>query len=203
MKTTRGYVLLAGALLYLPATSLTAGEPASDLMETEFVDGGKITIELSAGEHQISESGDNTIRVYWRVGDEHDLDVVDAVTEVDGSTAEIELDGPRNNFETLIKVPRNSDLTIKLSAGELSVDGVVGSKDVHLRAGELSIEVGDTDDYAHVEGSLWAGDIDAGPFDEAKSGLFRSIEWHGDGQHELKFKLYAGDVRLYTREAEN
>lgn len=203
MKTVRGYALLAGALLWLPATLLTAGESASDLVETEFVDGGKITINLSAGEHQISESDDNTISVYWRVDDKDDMNAVDAVTEVDGSTAEIDIDGPHNNFKTMIKVPRNSDLTIKLSAGELSIDGVVGSKDIRLRAGELSIEIGDTDDYAHVEGSLWAGDIDAGPFEQAESGLFRSIEWHGDGQHKLKFKLYAGDVKLYTGEADN
>lgn len=203
MKTIRGYALLVCTLLYLPSTPLIAGEPVSDLMETEFVDGGKINIKLSAGEHKISDSGDNTIRVYWRVDDEHDLKAVDAVTEVDGSTAEIGLDGPRDNFKTTIKVPRNSDLAIKLSAGELSVEDVVGSKDIRLRAGELSIEVGDTGDYAHVEGSLWAGDIDAGPFDEAKSGLFRSIEWHGDGRHEIKFKLYAGDVRLYRGEAED
>ena len=203
MKTLRRHALLAGALLCLPATLLMAGESASDPIETEFVDGGKITIELSAGQHQISQSDDNTIRVYWQLDDEYDVNDVDAETDVDGATAEIELDGPRNNFKTIIKVPRNSDLTIKLSAGELSVDGVVGSKDIRLRAGELRIEVGDTGNYGHIEGSLWAGDIDAGPFGQAESGLFRSIEWHGDGQHELKFKLYAGDVKLYAGEAED
>ena len=115
---------------------------------------------------------------------------------MDGSSASIDIDGPRENFRSVIEVPKHSDLVVQLSAGELDIEDIKGSKDIKLRAGELSIEVGGTDEYALVKGSLWAGDIDAGPFDQEKSGLFRSIEWAGEGEYTLSFKLYAGEVTL-------
>jgi len=200
MKSTRWRALTVGTLLCLPMAQLHSDAAYTDSLETAFVDGGRITIKLSAGEHQISQSPDNHIRVHWRVKNESSSGEVDARTDVNGSTATIYVDGPRKDFHTVIEVPRHSDLTVRLTAGELEVGNVGGDRDIRLRAGDLSIEVGDSEDYAHVVGSLWAGDIDGGPFNTAASGLFRSIEWRGEGEHELSFKLYAGDVRLYARE---
>lgn len=197
MKSMHWCALAVGALLCLGAGQVYSDDTYTDSQETAFVDGGKITIKLSAGEHRISESPDNYIRVNWGVKNKSSSGNVDAKTDVDGSTAKIDIDGPNKNFQTLIEVPRHSDLTVHLTAGELTVGNVEGNRDIHLRAGDLSIEVGNTDDYGHVEGSLWAGDIDAGPFGMTASGLFRSVEWQGEGEQEMRFKLYAGDVRLY------
>lgn len=200
MQSTRICAFVAGAFLCLPPTQVLADEKFTDSLETAFVDGGRIVIELSAGEHRISESADNTIRVHWRVKDQDKAKDVDASTRVDGSEATIEIDGPRNHFHTVIEVPRRTDLSVRLTAGELDIAGIEGDKDVRLRAGELSIDVGNPDEYSNVEGSLWAGDIDAGPFAREASGLFRSIDWQGEGERELRFKLMAGEVRLYRSE---
>jgi hypothetical protein len=199
MNSKLWYTLAVGAFLCLSAAQLHSEDKFTDSLETAFVDGGQISINLSAGEHTISESPDNLIRVFWRVKDEHKKQEVDASTDVDGSTATIDLDGPRNNFRTVIQIPRNSDLIVRLSAGELEVGNVAGDKDIRLRAGNLRIAVEDIHDYATVKGSLWAGDIDSGPFGEEVSGLFRSIDWEGEGEHKLRFKLMAGDVQLYQK----
>jgi hypothetical protein len=199
MNSKRWYTLAVGTLLCLSALQLHSEDKFTDSLETAFVDGGQITINLSAGEHTISESPDNHIRVFWRVKDDHENQEVDASTDVDGLTATIDLDGPSNNFNSVIQIPRHSDLTVRLSAGVLEVGNVVGDKDIRLRAGELRIAVEDIHDYATVEGSLWAGDIDSRPFGQEVSGLFRSIDWEGEGEHKLRFKLMAGDVRLYQK----
>jgi len=183
------------AMLLFPFASVNAESAYTDSMEAEFMQGGQITLKLSAGEHEIVESADNHIRVHWTLEDESDD--VDTQAKVKGNQATIDIDGPRKHFRTVIEVPRNSDLTVRLTAGELDVGNVGGDRDIQLRAGDLSIEVGDTDNYGNVEGSLWAGDINAGPFNRSASGLFRSIEWQGEGDHDVYFKLYAGDVRLY------
>ena len=196
MSKCRG-VLALGSLLAFCAAPLWSENSASDSLETEFVDNGKITIELTAGTHEITASRDNHIRVRWSVSKAGDLKKVDARTDVDGSSATIDIEGEGNNFRTVIEVPRHSDLTIRLTAGDLSVENIIGNKDIRLRAGDLDVEVGNPEDYAHVEGSLWAGDIDAGPFNLDTEGLFRSIEWDGSGKYQLRFHLYAGDVRLY------
>jgi hypothetical protein len=176
MKSIPWYALTAGALLCLPAAQLYSDADYTDSLETDFINGGQITIRLSAGEHKISQSSDDHIRVYWRVEDDSDSREVDARTEVNGSKARIDIDGPRKNFHTIIEVPQHSDLTVRLSAGELAIGNVGGDRDIRLRAGDLSIEVGDTGEYANVKGSLWAGDIDAGPFEQEASGLFRSLQ---------------------------
>lgn len=175
---------------------LHADERFTDSTEVAFVDNGRINIRLTAGEHTITESSDNKIRVSWHVEDE-DIREVDAHTEVNGSTARIDVDGPKKNFRTVIEVPRRSDLVVRLSAGELDIGPIEGDKDIRLRAGDLDIEVAKIDEYGEVRGSLWAGDINAGPFSQQSSGLFRSVEWEGNGDHSLYFKLYAGDVNIH------
>jgi hypothetical protein len=198
MKSMAWKITLFGALLLSSATPLTAGGEFTDSLETGFTQGGQISITLSAGVHKIVLSEDRHIRVHWTVADERDE--VEAGTRVEGSTAMVDVDGPREDFRTVIEVPGNSDLKVRLTAGVLTVEDVGGDRDIRLRAGELHIEVDDTDDYGQVAGSLWAGDIDAGPFKQAASGLFRSIKWQGEGENDLQFKLYAGDVRIYGGE---
>ena len=195
MKSNLFFSVLTAAVLFLPAQLLAEGE-FTDSLETEFVSNGKLTINLSAGDHEITASPDKIVRVHWRAYS-HDRDHVNASTDVDGSSATIEVDGPRRNFHTIIEVPQHSNLTVRLSAGDLRVGDIQGDHDIRLKAGDLSIEVGNPDDYASVAGSLWAGDIDATPFSQEVSGLFRSIDWQGEGRHNLRFKLYAGDVRLF------
>ena len=196
MKLNHWCALAAGSVLSLAAAQLQSQGSDNESLETAFVDGGRITINLSAGDHRITESADNHIRVRWDTGARRRNEDVDANTLVDGNTASIDIDGTRKNFRTFIEVPRRSDLIVRLSAGELFVGNVEGDKDIRLRAGDLTIEVGDAKDYAHVEGSVWAGDIDARPLDREASGLFRSIDWRGQGKRELSFHLYAGDVTI-------
>lgn len=196
MKASIRHAWMLGILLFMPAVLVHAEETFTDSLEKAFVDNGEISIELTAGEHTISRSDDDHIRISWRVKDKHTGDV-EAKTHVDGSSAKIDIDGTRENFRTVIEVPGHSDLVVHLTAGELDIKDIEGDKDIKLRAGELRIEVGSVHKYAQVEGSLWAGDIDAGPFGQEKSGLFRSIDWKGEGEHTLRFKLYAGDVKLF------
>jgi len=192
--TRQAWIL--GIFLLLPAAAVHAQETFTDSLKMAFVDNGEISIRLTAGEHRISTGENDHIRVSWSVEDE-DIGSVVTETSVNGSSAKIDIDGPRENFRTVIEVPKHSDLVVQLSAGELDIAYIEGSKDIRLRAGELSIEVGSTDEYAQVKGSLWAGDINAGPFGQEESGLFRSIEWEGKGDHKLSFKLYAGEVTLF------
>ncbi len=189
------------ALLVSTAAPLAADSGTTNSSDTEFMRGGQITIKRSAGEHKIVQSEDQHIRVQWTVGDERDD--VDANTTVEGNNAMVDLDGPSDHFRTVIEVPENSDLKVHLTAGVLSVADTGGDRDIRLRAGELHIEVDDTENYGSVTGSLWAGDIDAGPFNQGASGLFRSIKWKGEGENGLNFKLYAGDVRLHSGEKQD
>ena len=61
-------------------------------------------------------------------------------------------------------------------------------------AAGLNIQVGDPALYDHVNASVWAGEINGGPFGEGKEGLFRSFSAEGKGKYALEVKLKAGEV---------
>ena len=116
-----------------------------------------------------------------------------------GSRATIETDGPdRDGLHAVVRVPARTDLDIRLSAGELRIEGIEGHKDVDLYAGEVDIDVRHAADYRSVDASVWAGEIDAPPFNASKGGLFRSVDWTGTGPYRLRVSLWAGEIRLYS-----
>jgi hypothetical protein len=174
---------------------------SSDSLERAFVANGRITMDLSAGEYRIAGSADNRIRLRWSVRDADQLAKVEARADIRNQDAKITIDGPSNHFKVLIDVPSRADLRVRLTAGELRIDGIEGNKDVESHAGDLRIDVGRPEDYHHVDASVWAGEIHALPYHVTKEGLFRSFDWNGKGPYRLHAKLKAGEVRLTSKTA--
>ena len=202
MRNILSAVLLGSALIAAPVLrAQQPSRPASSL-ERDFVSNGKISMDLSAGEYRITGSPDNKIRLAWSVRGEDSLSDVEARADIRGTDARIVTDGPMNNFKVTIQVPQRTDLYIRLTAGELRLDRVEGSKDIELHAGEMRIDVNRAEDYNSVDASIWAGEIHADPFNVRKEGLFRSFDWKGHGPYRLHARLKAGEVWLSAKTAE-
>lgn len=153
-------------------------------------------MRLSAGEYVIENSPDDHIRLAWQTRDPTAARRVRAHVNVEGTSANILTDGPSNGFDVTIAVPTRSDLLIRLSAGDLTIRGVEGHKDVSAWAGELKIGVGAAANYRAVDASVLAGEIQAAPFKGSTGGVFRSFQWSGSGAYELRARLTAGEIRL-------
>ena len=69
-------------------------------------------------------------------------------------------------------------------------------EDVESYAGNVDIKVGDPNDYASVDASARAGDINARAFGGSKSGLFPHFTWSGHGKYRLRAHLGAGNLEL-------
>ncbi|HYI91929.1 MAG TPA: hypothetical protein VEX68_00150, partial [Bryobacteraceae bacterium] len=105
--------------------------------------------------------------------------------------------GPNNEVRIDIQVPRRSHLIVRSTAGNLEVTGVDGHKDVSMRAGDLTIDVGNASDYSLAEASVTAGDLKASAFGVHKGGLFRSFRRENStGKYHLRASLWAGDLKL-------
>ena len=115
---------------------------------------------------------------------------------VTGNSAVVKTTGVKNGLRFTIDVPARSDIEIDLTAGDLEVRGIEGSKRIESWAGDVSIDVGQPDQYKQVEASVRAGDISALPFNVSTGGLFRSFNWTGKGAYSLQVKLFAGDLTL-------
>jgi hypothetical protein len=198
MRIILATAILATALVALPSSQTSQDSRPSSSLERAFTSNGRISFDLSAGEYRITGSRDTRLRMKWSVRDPEDLSKVFAKADVHGSEANVTTDGP-DNFKAEIQVPARADLYVRLTAGELTIEGIQGNKDVSLHAGELDIDVGRADDYHSVAASVWAGEVHATPFHVSKEGLFRSFNWSGKGPYSLEARLKAGEVHLRSR----
>ncbi len=105
--------------------------------------------------------------------------------------------GPDKDVHIRIEIPRAMNLVIRCSAGNLTLSGITGDKDVELNAGNLTIAVGDANSYRHAEGSVLAGNILASAFGAERDGLFRSFRKDNpSGHYRLRAELLAGNLTL-------
>lgn len=194
--TSRALQAAVGAVV---VSVLAAGAPLLAQTRTEdkpFVSGGKVDIHLEAGDYEVRASRDNHVRVTLS----GDMGNTVAEILVKGTTADVTVRKTPNSsrtFHVVIEVPKVSDVAIRLSAGDLDVDEITGSKDIESRAGDVKIVVGSLDNYAKVDASVGIGDLSAGPFGNAKgSFLSKSVNYTGKGKHTLRARLTVGDLKL-------
>jgi len=200
MRIALATAILGTALVTAPLAGTDREGRAKESLERDFSQNGRIRMDLSAGEYHISGSPDNRIRLEWSVRDPAQLPRVKARADVRDREATITTDGPMNKgLNVAIQVPKQADLYVRLTAGDLRIEGIQGNKDVELHAGDVRIDVGRAEDYRNVDASVWAGDITAPPFQVNKGGLFRSFDWHGKGPYRLHAKLKAGDLHLFSK----
>jgi hypothetical protein len=128
---------------------------------------------------------------------------VDKIQDVKGrflvakNVAEFHLTGgPKNELQIIIHVPRNLDLTARISAGEVSVQDVEGNKDLELGAGQLTVGVNRPQDYGQVDMSVNIGQVDAEIFGDSKGGLFRSISKDAGGKYRLHAHVGTGQLSV-------
>jgi hypothetical protein len=191
-----GTVVAAGCSPPVRASMASEHVSQSSPIEKTFQSGGRVYMRLSAGEYLIEPRRDDKLVVAWEVRDPSDARYAKAGIGIEGSDARIETDGPNNGFDVKIGVPARSDLFVKLTAGELTVKGVEGHKDLKALAGEIRIAVDDSAVYRSVDAAVMAGEIQARAFGGHKGGLFRAFEWKGDGKYDLKARLTAGEIHL-------
>ena len=165
--------------------------------EKSFQNGGRVEMQLSGGDYEVRAGAADKIVVTATSDNEDSGKRVRADITAIGNIAKIYTDGPHSNFHVVIEIPPETNLYIRLSAGDLRVKRITGNKDIESHAGDLDIDVGDPDSYRSVDASVGAGDLNAGPFNVSKGGLFRSFRQTRKGHLSLHAHLGAGDLNLH------
>jgi hypothetical protein len=171
----------------------TAGD--SNPFQTAFPAGGEIRMDLCSSGVLVRGSDESQVRISYSGRDEgRDVRVK---FKSDGNKGTLQISScPRNNFQITIEVPKLTDLHVRMFAGQLDVLKVTGNKDLEIDAGQLTVDVGNAEDYGHVDGSVTTGEVDASPFHVSKGGLFRSFHQSGPGKYRLHAHVGAGQVDL-------
>jgi hypothetical protein len=166
-------------------------------MEASFDSGGQLDLHICSGEIHIV--GSNHDKLSAKAGGEEGSTstAIHARFESFGSTGKLWIEGcPSKNVTITVEVPRNSNLLVRVPAGDVQINSITGSKDVELHAGQLAIEVGNPADYFRVKASVITGSVHAQPFGEERDGVFRSFEKSGSGKYKLVAHVGAGDLSL-------
>ncbi len=193
------------ALTFLGAHSMAAvgderpTEPPGNPATMKFSAGGAIRMKLNKGTMKVVGVPDDVIRVSWRStfsGDEKEVKV--KLERSGESDATVVVDGPGERTVYRIEVPRRSDVAVHMRAGELAIEGIVGSMDVDLLAGEIDLSLPDPRRYRSVAASVTAGELDARPWRADTGGLWRSFKATGEGDFDLRVRLIAGQLTIHS-----
>jgi hypothetical protein len=103
---------------------------------------------------------------------------------------------PKNECQVTIAVPKETNLFARMRAGDLSVDGVSGDKDLELTGGDMSIQVADPADYGPVDLKVKFGDVSGSLFGDPKGWMGSSLKRDGNGRYKLHAHVFAGDLTL-------
>ena len=154
---------------------------------TDFPSGGRLRMHLRSGEFHIVGNEENRITV--RVSGRNAYKADDMRVRLEGSDKSADLTvsgGPKDELSVTVEIPRKTGLFVRMPAGDLDLTHVVGDLDAELHAG----------DYSRVEASVYTGDLQARPFGESHSGLFRSFHKEGNDRYYLHAHVGAGDLTL-------
>jgi hypothetical protein len=179
------------------AESGTAGT-CGRVFHADFESGGEIRMEVRSGDVDIVGAASSAIKVSCELKRSDRAKDVKISFKAAGKSGDLRISGgPNNDVKIRIEVPKNSNLYVRVPAGDLDVSGVSGDKDVELHAGDLTISVGDANDYKHADAAVKAGDLNAAAFGVTKGGLFRSFQKDNPaGKYRLHANLGAGDLTL-------
>jgi hypothetical protein len=101
------------------------------------------------------------------------------------------------NFQVRVEVPRKTSLRVKMSAGQVKVEDIVGDKDIDLYAGQISIASARLWDYRSVHVSVDIGDVNAQIYGADKGGFFRTFsKQSAAGEYSLHAHVMTGQIEL-------
>jgi hypothetical protein len=181
----------------LVVASLAYGQPdtLTNSVEQIFAEGGSVRLQLASASYRLVAGSSNRILVRWEAEKAKDMRNIRVRLETTGARATIRTDGPARNADFIIELPARSDVFLRMRAGEVRMQGIEGNKDIKLTAGELEIDM-EAVRYSRVHASVTFGELDARPLGISKSGIARSLEWHGSGPYSLRASLFAGELNL-------
>jgi hypothetical protein len=178
-------------------TRIEVTDLASHSFSADFPSGGKLRLRVRSGDVRIIGTDQNKISI--ELSGERANDASDMRARLDHKDGAADLrvsGGPRNGVTITIRIPANTDLYARIPFGDVHVQGVAGNQDVAIHAGDLTLRLGNAADYARIDASVTAGDLDARPFGESHGGLFRSFHREGSGKYRLHVHVGAGDLVL-------
>jgi hypothetical protein len=201
MLRTISFAFTAIFGLTLPAVAASPVVPHTQTFS--FSAGDSLRVHVSAGDVKIIKGSDpqHIVLRYTAKSENDGTDASGCVQtrfEAKGSEVEIALKGRTNgscNLDVEVAVPSPVNLSVRMTAGDLVLDGVQGNIEVVDRVGDVSINPGAEKEYSLIQASTRIGDLDGMP-GRIHGWLGKSGKVTGAGQYRLYAHVWVGDVHL-------
>ncbi|MGA7447501.1 MAG: hypothetical protein WBQ43_14710 [Terriglobales bacterium] len=165
--------------------------------ETSLASGAKLRLHLHAGDFRVVGSDAEKISVHVEGKNVERAKHIKIQVKRSKGAVDLKLSHvPKNELQVTIEIPKATNLYARMRGGDLSVEGVAGDKDLELTGGDLTIQVGSAEDYAHVDLSVTFGDVSGTQFGDPKGWIGNSVSKDGNGKYRLHAHVMAGDLVL-------
>jgi len=165
--------------------------------ETFLARGTNLRLHLHDGDFRVVGSDSDKISVHVAGKNVEQAKNIKIQLNRSGGVVDLKLSHvPKNELQVTIEIPRSTNLYARMRGGDLSVEGVAGDKDLELTGGDLTIQVGSAEDYAHVDLSVRFGEVSGTQFGDPKGWLGNSVRKDGNGKYRLHAHVLAGDLVL-------
>ena len=197
-KTLR---LLAVFLLFESVAFCQTTQEATNLQhqgfETNLDSGANLRLHLHDGDFRVVGSDSEKISIHVEGKNVELAKSIKIHVNRSGSAVDLTLSHvPKKDLQVTIEIPRSTNLYARMRGGDLSVQGVTGDKDLELTGGDLTIQVGNSEDYSHVDLSVKFGDVSGTQFGDPKGWVGNSVRKDGNGKYKLHAHVTAGDLVL-------
>ena len=161
-----------------------------------------LTIESKPAGLEIVGTDQDTIHVSCTAGDDDTARDVTLHFSATANGGKLSIEGPHsphgnNGIQVRIEIPRRTNLSIRMLAGQVTVEGIKGDKDIEIGAGQITIRSIHEGDYRSVDASVGAGEVRAQAFGADEGGLFRNFSRQNPkGDYRLHAHVTTGQIEL-------
>jgi len=169
----------------------------------DFVSGGYLHVRMTVGDLHIKHSDSTKIRLQYTVKSRRERNVKEARVDFDihGNDANIEFHSPmggNTDLDVELEVPGNTNLEVHQKVGDLTIDDIVGDKDLNLGVGDLRIATGHAG-YRMVNATTGVGDVNSDGYGETSGWIGKTLKYRGDGKYQLRAHVGVGDIKFEDR----
>ncbi len=162
--------------------------------------GAVLTIDSRPAGIEIVGTDQEGIRVSCKADDTYSATHTHLHLSGTPSQSKLTIDGEHlnhNNIQIHIEVPRKINLRAHMPAGQVTINEIVGDKDLELYAGQITITSAHKWDYKDVDVSVSIGQVNAQVYGEGRGGFFDSVKkQNADGEYKLHAHVTTGQIDL-------
>lgn len=202
--------ILAGSPLLGQSTTQTAAPPPPGadartrttlLPQTAVSANTHIELDLRSGDYEVRPSHTGDLGVIELRDPQSGTRATTLQFSQQERRASLKIDPPSGNHSPhiILELPRCSDLSIHLPAGELVFTAPPCTHtDIRLQAGELVAKLGAASEFASIRASVSIGEVDARQLGQSHGGFFNSIHADGAGQRTFVAHVTTGQITIDT-----